>query len=84
MDAIDRAIEEALKRQREGVAATEGTARKTVISKQAAPAEPVDPWSPEGLLRAANEDDDLYDPYSDYMDALNASGFDDYDGQELI
>ena len=37
----------------------------------------VDPWSPEAILRAANEDDDLYDPYSDYMDALARSSFEE-------
>ena len=36
---------------------------------------PVDPYSPEAILRAANEDDDLYDPYSDYMDALARSNY---------
>ena len=35
----------------------------------------VDPFSPEAILRAANEDDDLYDPYSDYMDALTRSAY---------
>ena len=33
----------------------------------------VDPYSLQALLRAANEDDDLYDPYSDYMDQLARS-----------
>ncbi len=28
-------------------------------------------------LRAANEDDDGYDPYSDYMDALARSGYEE-------
>lgn len=85
MGAIDDAIEAALRRQREGGAACdvrrtglagEGGADKTAacVAEEKAP---VDPWSPEAILRAANEDDDLYDPYSDYMDALARSSYEE-------
>lgn len=86
MSSIDDAIAEALRRQKEGLAPA-AAARKTAIvnegehaHKQAAQdrkEEPVDPWSPEATLRAANEDDDLYDPYSDYMDALARNSYEE-------
>ena len=81
MSSIDDAIEAALRRQREGavpdrrrtiVVDDDGT-KKTAAEVKA----PVDPWSPEAILRAANEDDDLYDPYSDYMDALARSSYEE-------
>lgn len=81
MSSIDDAIEAALRRQREGVAldrrraavVDDGSSKKVVAEAKA----PVDPWSPEAILRAANEDDDLYDPYSDYMDALARSSYEE-------
>lgn len=96
MDAIDAAIEEALRRQREGGAAASACkARQDTASQRqgaagastaaghqaalrdAAAKQAVDPFSPEAILRAANEDDDLYDPYSDYMDALARSTYEE-------
>lgn len=86
MGSIDDAIAEALRRQREGLAPA-SMERKSSIADASAAAEkrpraaceekPVDPWSPEAVLRAANEDDDLYDPYSDYMDALARSSYEE-------
>lgn len=81
MGSIDDAIEAALRRQREGAAVDrrqtavvdDGGSKKTAAEVKA----PVDPWSPEAILRAANEDDDLYDPYSDYMDALARSSYEE-------
>lgn len=74
MDAIDRAIEESLRRQKAGEAlacrSSPARERKTTVSASAP-----DPYSPEAaLLRAESEDDDGYDPYSDYMDQLARSG----------
>lgn len=103
MDALDRALDEALKRRRACVgtpaqaaaqppaAAAAGAVQCEAVGADVAgsvPARPapaaaraksaaVDPWSPEAVLRAANEDDDLYDPYSDYMDALARSSFEE-------
>lgn len=97
MNALDKALEEALRRHREGAACTAAArneagssaksqpeASRPGSASQAAPtrteaakAAAVDPWSPEAILRAANEDDDLYDPYSDYMDALARSSFEE-------
>ena len=87
MSAIDDAIAEALRRQREGLPSA-ADARKTSLAAEDEAAEKqggvagrkeelVDPWSPEAVLRAANEDDDLYDPYSDYMDALARSSYEE-------
>lgn len=86
MSSIDDAIAEALRRQREGLPRA-ASARKTSLSSEgdnsggqreaARREEPVDPWSVEAVLRAANEDDDLYDPYSDYMDALARSSYEE-------
>lgn len=81
MSSIDDAIEAALRRQREGAAVgrrqaavvDDGGSKKASAGAKA----PVDPWSPEAILRAANEDDDLYDPYSDYMDALARSSYEE-------
>lgn len=84
MSAIDDAIEAALRRQREDGAGA--SARRAVVvddepkkavSQAADEKVAVDPWSPEAILRAANEDDDLYDPYSDYMDALARSSYEE-------
>lgn len=90
MDAIDRALEESLRRRRESggtdtPTAAEATgagaedavcagARAATLHKAA-----LDPFSPEAaLLRAESEDDDGYDPYSDYMDQLaRSSSYDD-------
>ncbi|MGN0038959.1 MAG: hypothetical protein ACI36Y_07505 [Coriobacteriales bacterium] len=82
MDALDRALDEALRRQREGAAKpapASASATASAALTRAAVAKPaaVDPWSPEAVLRAANEDDDLYDPYSDYMDALARSSYEE-------
>ncbi len=95
MDAIDAAIEAALRRQREGgAAASVCKARQDAASqgqvaagnvvaghqaalRDAAAKQAIDPFSPEAILRAANEDDDLYDPYSDYMDALARSTYEE-------
>ncbi len=80
MDALDKALEEALRRQREGSAPAAPACASCAPDAAAAPAErpaAVDPWSPEAILRAANEDDDLYDPYSDYMDALARSSYEE-------
>lgn len=81
MSSIDDAIEAALRRQREGAAVdrrravvVDDDSSKKVVAETKAP---VDPWSPEAILRAANEDDDLYDPYSDYMDALARSSYEE-------
>ena len=81
MSSIDDAIEAALRRQREGAAVdrrravgVDDDSSKKVVAEAKAP---VDPWSPEAILRAANEDDDLYDPYSDYMDALARSSYEE-------
>ena len=78
MDAIDRALEESLKRQREGVSVASGEPHR-FVSKEHRNA--VDPFSPEAILRAANEDDDLYDPYSDYMDMLSSEEFDELESE---
>lgn len=95
MDAIDRALEESLRRRREGdegavraagVAGGAGAVgagaaapapRKAAFEREAQPTP--DPFSPEvALLRAESEDDDGYDPYSDYMDQLaRGSSYDD-------
>lgn len=76
MDAIDKAIAESLERLKSGA-----EPRRTSIApadpRTAADAEPVDPFSPEAILRAANEDDDLYDPYSDYMDMVSRSSYEE-------
>ena len=99
MDALDRALDEALRRRRAGVgtpaqppaAVAAGDVQREAAGAAAVdpvPARPapaaarakaaaVDPWSPEAVLRAANEDDDLYDPYSDYMDALARSSYEE-------
>lgn len=80
MDALDKALEEALRRQREGGAPAAPACAASALGGTAVPAErpaAVDPWSPEAILRAANEDDDLYDPYSDYMDALARSSYEE-------
>lgn len=82
MDALDRALDEALRRQREGAAkpapaAAGGAAPAAPARATATRPAAVDPWSPEAVLRAANEDDDLYDPYSDYMDALARSSYEE-------
>lgn len=86
MSSIDDAIAEALRRQREGLPRAVAE-RKISLSSEgdtsgaqreaACKEEPVDPWSVEAVLRAANEDDDLYDPYSDYMDALARSSYEE-------
>lgn len=95
MDALDRALDEALRRRQASVGAS-ATVAAGAVQREAAgaaavdpvPARPapaaarakaaaVDPWSPEAVLRAANEDDDLYDPYSDYMDALARSSYEE-------
>ena len=88
MDSIDRAIAEALKRQSEstfegspvGCVSPDPSAGRLSrvaesVTVQNVVPKPVDPYSPEAILRAANEDDDLYDPYSDYMDALARSNY---------
>lgn len=90
MGSIDDAIAQAISRQKresESSAAScaadcaaVGEAGKLAAElvtkhKPADSAAPVDPFSPEAILRAANEDDDLYDPYSDYMDALARSTY---------
>ena len=86
MDSIDDAIAQAINRQKRElelpvascVAAGEAgklAAELATKHKPADSAAPVDPFSPEAILRAANEDDDLYDPYSDYMDALARSTY---------
>lgn len=79
MASIDDAIEAALRRQREGlppksVDSSQGKEGRMSVARGKGP---VDPWSPEAILRAANEDDDLYDPYSDYMDALARSSYEE-------
>ena len=85
MSSLDDAIAAAIARQKEAKADSDSH----VILSEAHSAEskglpaaqkdsaPVDPWSPEAILRAANEDDDLYDPYSDYMDALARSSYEE-------
>ena len=82
MDALDRALDEALRRRRASVGAPTADAAGSVPARPApaaarAKSAAVDPWSPEAVLRAANEDDDLYDPYSDYMDALARSSYEE-------
>lgn len=101
MDAIDRALEESLRRQKAsnavgadgasaasnetssvasvpGPAVGSGFATHAATRSSASAAAP-DPFSPEAaLLRAESEDDDGYDPYSDYMDQLaRGSSYDD-------
>ncbi len=86
MGSIDDAIARAISRQKResessaASCAAVGEAGKLAAElvtkhKPADSAAPVDPFSPEAILRAANEDDDLYDPYSDYMDALARSTY---------
>ena len=75
MDAFDKAIAESLRRQRAGLAPAQFERKTPIVAAHAS--EAVDPFSPEAVLRAANEDDDLYDPYSDYMDMLSASEYDE-------
>lgn len=84
MSAIDDALEAALCRQRAKELAPKPAhqdAHMSDVKKTTAVAKgkekPVDPFSPEAILRAANEDDDLYDPYSDYMDALARSNYEE-------
>ena len=54
------------------VASSKGDARATALRSDANSA----PDLPNSVIRAANEDDDLYDPYSDYHDGtLKAAEF---------
>ena len=78
MDAIDKAIEESLRRQRAGETLPRhseiAAERKQASAHSTCAASALDPYSPEAtLLRAKSEDDDGYDPYSDYMDQLARS-----------
>ena len=90
MGSIDDAIAQAINRQKHelespaadsdvsAAAAEEASKLAAELATKHKPADsaaPVDPFSPEAILRAANEDDDLYDPYSDYMDALARSTY---------
>lgn len=58
--------------QKNKVADSKTSARATAARIDANPA----PDLPSSVIRAANEDDDLYDPYSDYHDGtLKAAEF---------
>lgn len=83
MDALDKALEESIRKQREGQGSprhapqpSPGTRHKTAIASHGkTPHGAIDPFSLEArLLRAESEDDDGYDPYSDYMDQLARGG----------
>lgn len=58
--------------QKNKVADSKTSARATALRSDANPA----PDLPNSVIRTANEDDDLYDPYSDYHDGtLKAAEF---------
>lgn len=58
--------------QKNKVADSKTNARATALRSDASPTSDL----PNNVIRAANEDDDLYDPYSDYHDGtLKAAEF---------
>lgn len=80
MNALDKALEESIRKQRERRNSPQPVAQPTGESLVASAQRTtkhvggIDPFSPEArLLRAESEDDDGYDPYSDYMDQLARS-----------